>query len=603
MTGICGLLTISPTAESVFEKMVEALPTIAENSKLRLINPNYAAAGDGIASSTDDLVVSISGRPHWTLVELATIANQNNNAEALLHAYHRYGLELFNYLQGSFVFVIIDNKSKRLIGAIDRIGQQTLYYTRLLDSFVFGSTAASLLVHPKVNTRYSAQEIFNYTYFHMIPSSGCIYEGMNKLPAGHYLDYRADHVQIVNYWLPSFSESNCNNSATLAEEMRSLIFNSVNRASTETRVAAFLSGGLDSSTVAGMLSKVQSGGAHTYSIGFDAKGYDEMAYARIASKHFNTHQHEYYVTPEDVVNIVPQIAQCYDEPFGNSSAVPAYYCAKLAAENGVTCLLAGDGGDELFAGNERYAKQNIFEFYGKIPEILRRTIIESTVLNLPGFIPLADKAKSYIQQAKIALPERLQTYNFLHRIPLQDVFDDGFLGTVDSEVPLHLLRDQYQRPAQGSPLNRMMYLDWQFTLADNDLRKVNRMCALNGVEVTYPLLADELIAFSCRIPSPIKLRGRKLRFFYKKAMEGFLPTEILNKPKHGFGLPFGVWMRTHPRLQELGYDSLLALKKRAYFRSDFIDHAINLHRTGHAAYYGELIWILMMLELWFQAHS
>jgi asparagine synthase (glutamine-hydrolysing) len=336
-------------------------------------------------------------------------------------------------------------------------------------------------------------------------------------------------------------------------------------------------------------------------MGFPVEGYNEIEYANIAVKQFNTRQHEYYVTPEDTVNAVPMIAQYYDEPFGNSSALAAYYCAKLAKENGVSRLMAGDGGDEIFAGNERYAKQMLFEHYHRLPGFAK-SAVEAGLNFLPEALAktkLPFKAKRYIDQANAAMPDRLQDYNFLHRHDVKDIFSTDFLGKIDTSEPLKLLQDCYQRPEQASTLNRMLYMDWKSTLHDNDLVKVNRMCELADVEVCYPLLDQRIVDLSCRIPSDIKLNGQKLRWFYKQAMTDFLPEQIINKPKHGFGLPFGIWLKDHQPLKELAYDAIHALKKRDYFQPKFLDHAIEMHQSIHAAYYGELIWILMMLELWF----
>ncbi|MDV3243059.1 MAG: asparagine synthase C-terminal domain-containing protein, partial [Methylocaldum sp.] len=168
---------------------------------------------------------------------------------------------------------------------------------------------------------------------------------------------------------------------------------------------------------------------------------------------------------------------------------------------------------------------------------------------------------------------------------------------------LAVQRAYYHRPNGASPLNRMLYLDWKITLHDNDLVKVNRMCELAGVEVAYPMLDDAVIELSCRIPSKTKLKANNLRWFYKRAVHGFLPAEIINKSKHGFGLPFGIWLQNHEELKALAYGSIQQLKGRGYFRAEFLDHAIAMHQSVHAAYYGELIWVLMMLEQWFQTHA
>ena len=196
------------------------------------------------------------------------------------------------------------------------------------------------------------------------------------------------------------------------------------------------------------------------------------------------------------------------------------------------------------------------------------------------------------------MPDRLQTYNFIRRLGAHKILSNALRESVDLEQPLDLDREIYQAPADATRLNRMLYLDWHHTLADNDLRKVNRMCQLAGIEVEYPMLDDRLVEFSTRVSSTRKMRGNRLRDFYKRAVSGFLPDAIINKPKHGFGLPFGVWMAEHPGLQKLATENLERIARRDLINPRFIDELRHLHGNAHSGYYGEFVWVLMMLELW-----
>jgi len=608
MTGVCGWLRTgvdSAQALTVMAGMVQGLQPALGNA-VQVCKPGAGCATHGqLAVLPDGLIAAIGGEPYWSNQEFTRLAAEQSHAYALAEAYRRHDAGLLEHLHGAFTLVVLDPAAGRMLAAIDRIGQQPLYYATPATGIVFGSTADSVRAHPEVDSRLSEQGIFNYFYFHILPSPGCIYSAQHKLPGGHYLDYQAGRLQMVRYWQPVFTESPSASVEALGEEMRATILEAVRRSSPTVPVGAFLSGGLDSSTVAGMLTRIHPGQVRTYSIGFAVPGYDEMAYARLASSHFGTEQREYYLTPDDAVAMIPAIARNYDEPFGNSSALPVYACARLARKDGLPRLLAGDGGDELFAGNERYAEQHLFELYQRVPGLLRRHVIEACLQGIPSLQKLAlmRKALSYVQKANTPLPDRLEAYNFLHRHAARDIFPAEFLQAVDSAYPLTLLREIYTTPVGASALNRMLYLDWHRTLHDNDLAKVNRMCQLAGIDVVYPLLDDGVVAFSCKLPSRLKLKGRRLRWFYKQAMRNFLPLEIIHKTKHGFGLPFGIWMRSHRPLQELAYDSLKRLERRHYFQAAFIDRALAMHRDGHAAYYGELIWILMMLSLWLEQHQ
>lgn len=525
------------------------------------------------------------------------------STDKLIASYQQKGAVFLESTPIEQAIIIIDPGQKTLLLATDSIGLTNLYYASTTRGLVFGTSADSVIAHPEVKSDISAQSVYDYVYFHHCPSPHTIYQQVKKLEGGQVLVYNEGKIQIKHYWLPEFQESMPRSAAEMGKELQQKLIDSVARLSEgEKTTGAFLSGGLDSSSVAGALAQVYPNKAKTFSMGFPVEGYDEIEFANIAVKRFNTRQHEYYLTPEDTVKAIPDIAAYYDEPFGNSSALAAYYCAKVAKDNGISVILGGDGGDELFAGNERYAQQLVFDFYKKVPGLVSHGM-EGILNHLPDFLArqkLFFKAKRYIDQAKTPLPDRLQDYNFLHRHEGGEIFQNNFLKQIDSERPLNILRESYHRPEQASTLNRMLYMDWKTTLHDNDLVKVNKMCEMAGVTVRYPLLTQEIVELSCNIPSTDKLQAKELRKFYKQAMTDFLPDEIINKSKHGFGLPFGIWLKDYQPLKELAYDSINSLKKRPYFKSEFLDHAVKMHQSIHAAYYGELIWILMMLELWFQ---
>jgi asparagine synthase (glutamine-hydrolysing) len=524
------------------------------------------------------------------------------NSSNLLDLYAQYGKDCAAYLSGTWAFLIADPLQQKVILASDRMGRLPVYFG-VSDGYLIASTALSDLRKLTPECAVDCQSLYNYVYFHMIPAPGSVWGGVQKLRAGEQLEVTPTGWRTYRYWTPGFTET-ARDKSHHHRSLRQHLKGAVHRSQPITgKTGAFLSGGLDSSTVAGMLSELQGGTCDAYAIGFDAEGYDEMAYARITADHFGIRLHEYYVTPDDVVAALPLIAASFDEPFGNSSALPAYFCARMAAEDGITTLLAGDGGDELFAGNERYAKQKVFELYRCLPAWLQRAVITPTVSNLPDALPGAGKAKSYITQANQPLPDRLQYYSFLEQISPETVFNSSLLQEVDVSQPLRLMRETFDTPEDASNLNRMLFLDWQTTLADNDIRKVSQACALAGVAVRYPMLDDDLVEFSTTLPTRWKLPGNRLREFYKQALTGWLPEATIKKEKHGFGLPFGVWMKDHKPLQEMAYEHILKLKTRGIFKPQFLENAITQHRSGHASYFGELIWVLTVLEIWLQANQ
>lgn len=544
-------------------------------------------------------LVAISGHPVFM-----GIKNIDALARALAQQFETKGKDILKELHGPFCLAIIDSNKKSVLLAIDRIGVESLMYSIINNTVVFGSRADTVSAHPFVSNTIDPQSIFNYLYFHCIPSPECIYKNIYKLLPGQCIQYQNGSLEKYFYWEPEYLEPTNTNEADLSNELLERLESSVNKCLDNSPTATFLSGGLDSSTVTTMFAKISEDSVNAYSIGFDAKGYDEMEYARASAHHCNANLNEYYVTPEDVTNAIPKIAAAYDEPFGNASAIPAYYCALAAKQNGIKVMLAGDGGDELFAGNARYAKQALFNVYNQIPNIVRNFIVEPIFLNLPlsNHISPLRKIKSYIEQACIPMPERLETYNFMHRSPMAEILNPEFLSSINPERSIENLRETYSRSESASFLKRMLHLDLKFTLADNDLRKVNRMCELADVEVRYPMLDEDLVNFSARVPSKLLLDGQELRAFYRKSLQDILASSTLDKSKQGFGLPFGIWMSQYAPLQKIAYDSLSSIKQRGFFNAEYIDQLINEHRSGHAAYYGVMIWVIMMLEQWLQKH-
>jgi asparagine synthase (glutamine-hydrolysing) len=308
------------------------------------------------------------------------------------------------------------------------------------------------------------------------------------------------------------------------------------------------------------------------------------------------------VTADDVVAAIPRIAAAHGQPFGNSSAVPTYYCARLAAADGTAVLLGGDGGDELFGGNERYAKQRLYSLYSDLPELLRKGMIEPLAFAGPEIGPLG-RVQRYIRNASVPMPARYDNYNLIERLGPETVFTGDFLGEVDRNRPLAMMEEAWRTARAATMLNRMLALDLRFTLADSDLPKVSTACELAGVEVRYPMLDDAVVAFSARLAPELKLKGSRLRYFFKEALRGFLPDEILAKEKHGFGLPYGPWLRTHAGLRSISFDSLSALRRRGIVRADFLDRLTGEHVEANAGYYGTMVWVVMMLEQWFEHHG
>jgi asparagine synthase (glutamine-hydrolysing) len=342
------------------------------------------------------------------------------------------------------------------------------------------------------------------------------------------------------------------------------------------------------------------GPVHAFSIGFREQPFDEMGYARLAASRFGAAHHTQIVGPDDCYQAVEAMVRHFDEPFGNSSAIPTYFCAKLAAEHGIRVLLAGDGGDELFGGNERYRTDKIFEIYHSVPAVARKGLIEPALRILPARIGVIRRARGYVRRANLRGVDRFLSFQFLATHRLEEVFEDGFLAELRDYDMSSTPGRYYEEPSARDHLDRLLYVDVNITLADNDLPKVTCMSELAGIRTRFPFLHRDVAEFSGRVPARLKVRGFEKRYLFKKAFADLLPAEIIRKTKHGFGIPVAIWMKSDKRLRELLHDLVLSrqAQERGYFRRDFIEDLFQRHAADDSTYYGDTLWTFLMLEMW-----
>lgn len=577
-------------------------PTVIQTTAADVASVTHTA---NTANATARTSANLSlGHPRFDGAQraAAAAANQLQHWQAL---FARHGVQAPAHVQGDFAVGLNlpdERDPHRVFLAVDRFAMRSLCYRQVGNHLLFAEKASDLA---DSQTDIDPQAIFDYLYFHVIPSPRTIFKGIYRLLPGHSALFENGQLSLSSYWQPQFIEPTASsvNFNQLRDEFRQILADSVANQLQEGAIASYLSGGLDSSTVTGFLGQVSGAPPVCYSIGFDAAGYDEMDYARIAARRYQADHREYYVTPDDLVANIARVAGHYDQPFGNSSALPAYCCAQKAQSEGITKLLAGDGGDELYGGNVRYAKQKIFDLYRHVPGPLRSTLLEPLLLNTPlGRLPLLKKGRSYIEQANTAMPERMLSYNLLERLGLNKVLNASFSADIDSQEPLQQQRAVWKTAPPGHLINQMLAYDWRYTLSEADLPKVRGTTDLAGVAVGFPMLDERLVDFSLRLPVDYKLKGMTLRWFFKEALRGFLPDEIISKPKHGFGLPFGLWALQNKNLHQLTASSLDNLAQRNLIRPEFIQQLIKEHLPSHPGYYGEMVWILMMLEQWLQQH-
>ena len=526
-----------------------------------------------------------------------------SSAELAALLYGRCGLDFVERLQGAFTLALWDAEQQRLVIAVDRFGFKTMYWCQDRGRLLFSSRLAAV-ASAKRNTEIDPAAVLQYLVHTVVPAPLTIYKGIERLEPGMLLVYERGQSRKVRYWDLSYEESRDCDVGKWSEELRECMRQAVHShlgGWQAERTGAYLSGGTDSSSVVAFANEKHSP-FNTFSIYFENPRYDEAGFSRLAAKQFRTSHHEKCLRADDAALAMPKIVEYYDEPFANSSAIGGYYCALLAREHGVDLLLAGDGGDELFAGNERYASDKRFSLYHSLPSILRKGVIKPAVGLFPGNGPLSYPAR-YVRRAEIPNPRRMLSYGFFLTPEGEDAFDKGFLEQARLETACDIAQGHFaSAPHATSELNRLLYLDVKMTLADNDLRKVIGTAELAGVQVRFPLLDVRVAELSGRIPAKLKMQGFEKRYIFKQAMKSILPERILFKKKHGFGVPAGYWM-----LHDKGMKSLASVldepqtRQRGYFQPAFLSRIQELNRT-HPAYYGEVLWVVLVLELWHRQH-
>jgi asparagine synthase (glutamine-hydrolysing) len=571
--------------------------------------PDVAAPASLSCARSDGAGALVYGRLRFVDETLQEVPA--DPAGSLLRRWLERGDAVLEELAGEFLVAVWDEARGGALVAVDRFSTYPLFWAQRGGVVAFSARPAQAASLAGIAVDLDPQAALAYAYFHMVPAPLSIFEGVRRLDLGEALIVAGGRVEVKRYWNPLFDEQRPFDFPTERGAFLGALRDGVAECTAglpREQVGCFLSGGTDSSTIAGLVTQQYGAPARTFSIGFDVGGYDETMYSRLAAKHFGTEHTEYFLTPDDVLAGVEAVATQYEQPFGNSSAVPTYFCARIARDAGVARMLGGDGGDELYGGNERYAKQAMFALYDRVPRWLSGGLLEPLLFGpLKGIdAGVVAKARSYVEQAREPLPDRLQSrYNLLNRLGARDVFTDAMLGQVSLGQPLALEREVWARAQAASrpmsQINQLLAWDFKFTLADSDLPKVTRMCSAAGVEVAFPMLTRALVEHSLRLGPDEKLKGRRLRHFFKESLRGFLPDEIIAKQKHGFGMPFGDWLLTHERLRAVADDALRSLAARGVIRDAFLEKLLAQLASGHAGYYGTMVWVLMIFELWLRA--
>lgn len=519
------------------------------------------------------------------------------DTEVIVHLYETSGPACVERLRGMFALALWDIRRHQLFLARDRLGIKPLYYAAQPHRFLFGSELKCLLQVPGFVPEINLEALNHYVSLSYVPEPLSIFAGVRKLSPGHWLLVRPGRFREHQYWELPWPEKNGNShkprEEECAEQIRALLQESVrlHRVS-DVPLGAFLSGGIDSSTVAAVMTRLTDRPVKTFSIGFSEPDFNELEYSRRVARHLGTDHHELVVRPE-AITLVEQLFGYFDEPFGDSSAIPTFLLSQMA-RGSVTVALSGDGGDELFAGYCHYPEARRQRVFDLLPRPLRRHLLRPLSERLPPGM----YGKNYLRHIALDTPwERL-----LNALTLPDHLKQRLLSPElrqqVKQADTHLFLSGFVASANGAGLlERALYLDTKVGLPGDMLTKVDRMSMAHSLEVRVPLLDHVFVEYVARLPLHFKLRRFTTKYILKKAFRGWLPAEILERPKMGFGVPLRHWFRGPLRgyLEDILFSPRAA--NRGYFQMEFLRSLVEEHGKGRRDH-SDLLWALLALELW-----
>ncbi|MEW5900943.1 MAG: asparagine synthase (glutamine-hydrolyzing) [Acidobacteriota bacterium] len=533
------------------------------------------------------------------------IFSTRTDTETIVHSYEEWDDGFVHRLRGMFAFALWDEKMQRLLLVRDRLGIKPLYYTLLENkTLVFGSELKAILVHPEIKRALEPRALDFFLTLEYVPAPYSIFRGIHKLPAGCFLAFEAGRVEIKKYWdvEPGETEDRDISEKDLPEVMDrlyALLRESVKlRLVSDVPLGAFLSGGIDSSTIVGLMRELGASPLKTFSIGFEEVSYNELRYARQTAQRFSTEHEEFVIDPK-ALELTEKLIRHLDEPFADFSIFPTYLVSEMARTR-VKVILSGDGGDEVFGGYEHYQAQKVA---GR-PLLYALGRLASPLVNS---FPPADKKKGgwnklqrFLQGFDHSPASRhLRWMTFLSRKDKNRLYTEDF-ERLSGAAEIHELspfREIFARLASFDPVTGELYLDLKTYLVDDIMVKVDRMSMATSLEAREPLLDHKLVEFVFGLPGRLKLRGLTTKWIFKKTMERLLPRENIYRPKEGFSIPIKHWLRRELREMMLDYLSQERIERGGLFQHESVKKMIDAHLAGRKNFSHQL-WALLVFEVW-----
>ena len=620
MCGIAGKISLRDNGavdRDVLERMCAAIEHRGPDSRGLFVEENVGLGiqrlrivdlitGDQPIFNEDRSVVVVLNGEIYNFIELRDrLRGQGHrfategDTEVIVHLYEEHGLDCVRHLHGMFAFALWDRRRRRLLIARDRIGKKPLFYSLGKGALSFSSELRSLLEDHGVKRVLDPRAVDYYMSYGYVPAPLSIFKDVRKLPPAHRLVFEDGAATVERYWRLDFSRK-----IRVADprELHEPIREHLRRATRRRMVAdvplgAFLSGGIDSSAVVAAMAEASTSPVKTFSIGFESEAFDELGHARRISDLFGTEHHEFVVRP-DAIEMVPKVVRQYGEPFSDPSAIPAFYLSELTRSK-VTVALNGDGGDESFGGYTRYVANRLGARLDRLPLGLRRALAASAGRLGGGDLEsVSSKARRLLEGLPLGPAGRYDRYlSWLDQARRSELYDDGFAETVANSPGAGLMLDTWRQASGEDVIDVMLEVDSMMPLPGNLIPKIDIATMAYALEARSPLLDHELMEFAASIPAELKVRGSEKKWIFRQALRGWLPDEILDRPKQGFTVPIGEWFRND--LHDLVRAVLLdpGTLDRGYFRPQVVRSMLERQMTGDDTETKPL-WALFMFELW-----